>query len=329
MIAFWAPSFLFAIMFFGVGSLALWGENPVSWWLAQNTSSQTLFALAFLLVVTVGAYVLQSFASPLIRWYEGYWPAWMLFLIRWGQVTMRKMLESTAGRVAADGSLKTEATSLSAEDQLSRQMAFGRYVSFPQDEGRVRPTRLGNVLTAAEEYAFELYNLDTVLWWPRLVPLLPDTLRSQIDATLTPLFALLNLSTIFMVLCLATLLLGILTFNVVIFCFGGLTYLVLSRMCYVAAVMQASDYGQQIRVAFDLYRFSVLKQMRLPVPKTQAEEAALWDSLNKWIYQYQPPSETGWPPDVSNLAGSFQYVSEAEPPNVEPVRIEIIVKYEK
>ena len=130
MIAFWAPIFLFAAS--GAVMLVVArgdSANLISWWGAQDASSQALLALGFLLSVTVGAYVLQAFASPLVYIYEGYWPAWMVVLIRWSQNTMERSLRS----------LRPTTTDLKqpvslAKDQVGRQR--------PQKEGHQASTQI-------------------------------------------------------------------------------------------------------------------------------------------------------------------------------------------
>jgi hypothetical protein len=323
MVAFWAPFFLFTACAAGTFAFARGGTaSLISEWNAQDASTQALLALGYLLIITVGAYLLQAFASPIISFYEGYWPGWMIFLIHWSQVTMQKSLPISPSIPSNRGE-----SIYPAKDLVRRQRSYSRYMFLPYYPERIRPTRLGNVLTAAEEYAYELYGLDTVLWWPRLIPLLPEGMRTQIDAALTPLLALLNLSTLIFLLALTALGVGFVELNIVLFLGGGLLCLALSRMCYDAAVIQASDYGQQIRVAFDLYRSEILRQMRLPIPGSLSEEGALWDSLNCWVYQYIPPSETGWPPKPKDLEGGFQYASEKRNASP-PIQVDMKVRHD-
>ena len=59
--------------------------------------------------------------------------------------------------------------------------------------------------------------------------------------------------------------------------------------CYQAAVNQSLEVASQIRVAFNLYRQEILKQMGLAIPDTVAAERALWQSLTRELLG-QPPA---------------------------------------
>ena len=74
----------------------------------------------------------------------------------------------------------------------------------------------------------------------------------------------------------------------------GLLNLSLSVICYQATVSQASEYGSFIRVAFDLYRPELIKQMRFPLPQTPQEEFALWGKLGRWLYFKNALPEYPW-----------------------------------
>ncbi len=265
-IAYWCPIFVVAGL---TGALICAVTNPaiaLGWWSKRDATSQLVLGFGTLLSITVLAYILEALTTPIVRLFEGYWTE--SNLSRWA----RK--RQTARR-----------------DKLSDS---ARYQRFPVNSNLVKPTRLGNVLVAAEEYPHQLYRLDAVLWWPRLAALLPETLRTQIDAALTPMLAMLNLSLMLMVLTAGT----------------GATLiwahrwwwqlacvlvaeLLLARLCYLAASIQAEDYGATVRVAFDLHRFDLLKQMHIPLPDSLFNERLLWEMLNRWAFSYVPPWQIG------------------------------------
>jgi hypothetical protein len=120
-----------------------------------------------------------------------------------------------------------------------------------------------------------------------------------VDTALTPVLTMLNLSMILTVLALGGGITVLLVhqswwLSAAVF-FGGL---LLARVCYLAAVSQAVDYGESVRVAFDLYRHDILKQMHIPLPDNLFNERLLWDKLNTWLYSYAPP----WEIDTVNAA---------------------------
>jgi len=53
----------------------------------------------------------------------------------------------------------------------------------------------------------------------------------------------------------------------------------LARLCYRAAVSQASELASLLSVGFDLYRHELLRQMDLDVPTDLAVERDLWRQL--------------------------------------------------
>lgn len=264
MIAYWSPIFVVLGLTATLVGVLVGPSAALAWWTKRSGTEQILLGVGSLLVITVLAYVLETLTIPLVRLYEGYWPkGWLTNWAYTRQISRRAKSTDSAS-----------------------------YHNFPFDSDLVKPTRLGNVLVAAEDYPHQLYQLDAVLWWPRLVALLPETLRAQVDTTLTPVLAMLNLSMMLTVLAfggtIAVLLTNRLWWLLGVVFFGGL---LLARVCYLAAASQAVDYGTSVRVAFDLYRHDILKQMHIPLPDNLFEERLLWELLNKWLYSYTPPWE--------------------------------------
>ncbi len=314
-VAYWAPMFV-VLSLATLGGLALGRgvAGALAVWSALDPLLQVILPLAALIGVTVLAFILQSMTAPLIRLYEGYWPRPFHPLMN------RMIAEQKARRAGLEAA------------RADRQL----YLGYPRRDDLVRATRLGNVMTAAEEYAYQIYRLDAIVWWPRLAPLLPDTLRGQIDAALTPLIALLNLSFLLTLLALAggpaVVLVGLQGATqpwwlfVLVFV-GGL---LLARLCYEAAISQAGDYGSLLRVAFDLHRHKVLEAMHIARPDDLRTERRLWDALNQWVYRYVPPWESRWPIDPSQFpaADNFYYDTykrPVKPPEDKPQRIEVTV----
>jgi hypothetical protein len=128
------------------------------------------------------AFLLGTFTTPFVRLYEGYWrKGWLTSLMRGRQKEARHRLVE---KLRDMDKKQTELEPNEEQDYLSYKHTC--YHKFPLNEARLKPTRLGNVLAAAEEYPRQRYEMDAVLWWPRMVALMPDTFRTELDNALTP-----------------------------------------------------------------------------------------------------------------------------------------------
>src|SRR5579859_3954184 len=257
LVAFWAP------MVIGIGSvinLLLFHFGYMAgtdWWFKLDTSRQVWAAAIVLFFATILAFVLQTFSTPLVRVYAGFnWPTWLrhpcIAWQHWHYNTLAKR-ESERGRW---------------------------YDYFPEDKSLMQPTALGNRLQAAEEHAMRAYKLDSVVWWPHVTAVFPEAFRRQIDGALTPMLALLNICTLL-------LLVAILGFpvllqvspNVMLVLALLAGQLIFAALCYWGALSQAQIYNAMVRSGFDLYRHEVLRQLRIPLPPSLAEERKLWPIL--------------------------------------------------
>jgi hypothetical protein len=249
-VAYWLPSFVFTVLLVAEAGLLYNAPAALKWWDALSATASVLLTVGLLFGVTILAYLLQPFTVPLMRLYLGYWPRRVSFLADWG---------------------KTRARREWSEAEIS--------------DKRLLPTRLGNTLSVAYEYPFKVYQLDPAIWLPRLTPLLPETFRAQMDNALVPVFSLLNLSALLLLFaCIGGLAVALLSSRWWLFLLVWGGSLALSGVCYLASISQVRDYGTYIRVAFDLYRHELIKQMHIPLPDTPEKEWALWDRLHRWLH---------------------------------------------
>lgn len=54
-------------------------------------------------------------------------------------------------------------------------------MQFPSQPNRLMPTKLGNILRAAESRPYDKYGLDAVICWSRLWLLLPDGVKKELQ----------------------------------------------------------------------------------------------------------------------------------------------------
>jgi len=211
------------------------------------------------------------FQIGIVRLLEGYWGASAI-----GSALASLGIELQRRRVKRlTGLLRRPANS--AQRERLRQVAAERLATYPLDDRDLLPTRLGNVLRAAETRAGQRYGLDTLTVWPRLYPHLSDSvtealadLRDQLD-TAARLCAVLALATI-----ISAALLAVHGWWLLI----PATTAMLSWIAYRAAIRAADDYGEQLYVAFDLHRFDMLRGLHLPLPYDPDLELQLNERLS-------------------------------------------------
>ena len=273
-LAWWFPALIAGVATLCLGVMPYGAADAWQWWQQQDASAQTGLLISALMLVTLVAYLLQAFTRPIVRLYEGYWPHW---LRQWSQ----KWIEERWRRWRKE-------RAKAAKNNLARYAALQDrlHYEYPSQAAQLLPTQLGNVLRSAEDYPITAYGMDAVFWWPRLWPLLPEAVQKEVEDTLTPLFALLNLAT----------LVGLVATGGTIYLWqnqvGGwegpvallVVGLLLARLSYLGAVAHARGYGQQIRSSIDLYRFNLLKALHQSLPASPREERMLWGRLVAWLY---------------------------------------------
>ena len=269
--AFWLPAFVAILGSIGILTVLV-GSPRLALWIADLGSvGQSLGALILLLLITMLACVLRALT-------------WAIAAIFAGDVLPQPMAAwSTRGQLRAQTraiqALRTtpNAATLAAIRTAGHAATQSGLSWEPAD---LMPTLFGNVLATASEHPRVVYAMEGAFWWPRLAPLLPGAFQEMLGSAQAPMMGLLNLSFVFAVLALG----GALTLGVVgalwttagIVLIGGL---VLSRLCYRAAIGQAVGLGSQLDVAFDLYRHEILRQMGLETPADLPAERALWSQL--------------------------------------------------
>jgi hypothetical protein len=288
--AYWLPAFV--AVFGGLAIVIVFaGPDQVDFWVNNLDSvQQTIGAVVLLLTITMWAFVLRALTQPIVEFFAG--AAMPRALAGWslrGQRRARQAAERVLGVEPPDARNTTHLQPAT--------MRFGQL--FPQDEADMQPTLFGNVLAAAGEHPRFAYAMEGALWWPRLSPLLPSYFQDTLGGAQAPLMALLNLSVVFS----AIGVLGVATLGPVggnwlaafVFLIGGA---LVSHLCYRAAVSQAVAFATLLRVAFDLYRHEILKQMDEDVPSDLAAERALWERLTPLLLDIPDPASSSNDVDV-------------------------------
>lgn len=161
----------------------------------------------------------------------------------------------------------------------------------PADPKRVTATALGNTLAVSEEYAFDRYGIDSVLFWTRLRAELDDETLQPIDSAKGVLDGMLNFSVLAYIG--ATEAIVVMFFRkpvalteplpVVILLASALLSLAVGYNAYRGGVNAAYNMGQLLRTYFDYYRTKVLDKFGIKKPDSLEEEKLVWFKLGAFL----------------------------------------------
>ncbi|SPT60876.1 hypothetical protein [Actinomadura madurae] len=263
------------IGYFPVYAAALWlltlvwagAWGPLEFGSAWRTAAGLGLGEVLLLVLalTIVAVVLQPFQLAMMRMLEGTGP-WLPFssLLLRGQKRRRNRLREDA---APSGPAP-------AQEEIQRAGEKGHELRrrFPAPDHLLRPTALGNALTAMEDGAGRHYGVDAVVAWPRLYPLLGERVRELVDDRRDGLDLAARMAVTLAVTAVAT---GVLLLGSGWWWPLALVPAALAWLSYRGAVHAALAYAETVSVAFDLHRAELFGALRVKLPKDLKEERAL------------------------------------------------------
>jgi hypothetical protein len=221
--------------------------------------------------VTLVAVLLMPLQLAMMRVLEGGWPdALGAGLARRFQLWRKSRL----ARAAELPQLREQLTDTVVQQAGAAGARLRR--RFPLPDHLVRPTALGNALSAMEDTAGRDYGLDAVIVWPRLYAVLGDKIRAVVDDRRDVLDGAGRMA--------VTAAITALTALVLLWGSGWWLALVLipaliGAVAYAGAVAAAVAYGEAVRSSFDLHRFDLLTSLKLALPHTRDQEREVNQAL--------------------------------------------------
>jgi hypothetical protein len=253
-----------------------------------------LLVLSFLLVVTASALAAETMTLPVLRLLEGYgWrPAWLrsefIAYRRWrrrrwadrvealavrqrlGTLTLEEFLElcqlettpkTDPSRLRALRQQRNEGFDARMAADLGRGRTFLHHC--PNQDGMGMPTRLGDILRAAEGRPADKYGLDAIVCWYSLWLLLPSDARAELIQTRAAVDGAARTW----------------IWGAGIIIWTPWTWWALpiaaatSALAYYRGMLPAAAvFGELIGSTFDLYRFRLYDALHLPRPSTPRAE---------------------------------------------------------
>ncbi|HEY0166614.1 MAG TPA: hypothetical protein VGB75_06180 [Jatrophihabitans sp.] len=254
------------LFFGGYAWLLEWARgrlaHDVASWSQASSATKVLLVAAFFGVTWFAAGFLSNQWRNVIRVYEGY------------------QFRGPLKPLAALG------TNAHRERWLAMDQAgIAFYAEYPLDPYQVLPTRLGNVLRAAEYYASDRYGADYLLLWTRLGHLVPQGVRDDMEDYRANLEFLVVAAAGFVTFgCLGAVTVAVTGHGPLLFLALLVGGAVLSYVGYAAAIETAKGYGEAMRASFDLFRNELLMRLRWPIPTDPATEMRTWKELCDFLY---------------------------------------------
>ncbi|MBW4475139.1 MAG: hypothetical protein KME45_32880 [Stenomitos rutilans HA7619-LM2] len=280
----WVANLLTPAFVFWLGGLAAWiqkfGWHPLEQWFTQLVEPlQIAILFVGLLVVLVTAFAIQKLDLTVLRFFEGYWSTWMNPLRRWLLKQQRKKLVRLDQRWQAlaikRDQLRQAQQDLTLED-LDELLAIDWQLrQAPSQPERLMPTKLGNLLRAAETRPTEKYGLDAIICWSRLWLVLPDTIKKELQEARADLNTAARIW-----------LWGVLFWVWAVWVWWAIPVgLLVAWFAYVWMLEAAATYSDLLESVFDLHRLTLYKSLQFPVPKNPAEEKQLGQELTEYLWR--------------------------------------------
>jgi uncharacterized repeat protein (TIGR01451 family) len=247
--------------------------------------------LGFVVLVLTG--LLYNLNISIIRLYEGYpWRlSWIGALFTWPK---KKCFRAAVPLRLSLRYLRREWGKLDPHSQQARslggqqtELALFINSELPDREEFILPTRLGNVIRCFERYPAVAYGMDAIVLWPRLISKIDSSFGSSIDDAKTSFDFMLNCSFLSTLTTVGIVGIGLFypvpltVASTVPWIWRALLFAALAVIFYRFSIGRAAAWGMQVKAAFDLYRFELLKALGYQQqPQTFFEEQALWQRIS-------------------------------------------------
>jgi len=283
------------------------------------TAAQIVLILGALMLIAASALIVERLTLPAIKLLEGYWshPASLHTQLvryrRWRRRRWATTVEELRKREARGDlslaelkqleTLTAKDTLTPAETDLQHQLAERRqrftasqFAELARGSGFLRnsppedalgmPTRLGDVLRAAERRPFDKYGLDAVICWYRLWMLLPDSVKTEISQARLELDRAARAwlwGALFLV------------WTPWLWWIAVPVGLLVPLVAYNVGMLNAAAlFGDLTESAFDLHRMRLYDAMQMPRPTSPADERASGAQLTRIFWRGESDSRISY-----------------------------------
>ncbi len=162
---------------------------------------------------------------------------------------------------------------------------------YPIDNDQVVPTKLGNAIRRLEEYGSNRYLLDSQILWSRLIAVVPDAARKQVDNAQigVDFFVCLLYGHIAVALTAAATLFFAVHPHLSALLVATFVPLVFVPIWYRLAVVTTDQWTAAVQALVDLGRQPLAAALGLVMPPTVEEERTMWERVSRFASrEYNP-----------------------------------------
>jgi hypothetical protein len=286
-----------AVAFWTIGLLASeTGGGPAAGWIDKlgglGSTEQVIVSVALLIALGASAAAIRTFVEPTISLLEGYWPSPLRRLERRRRKRVCKQLAAAATEI---NNLSRAAESRAWTTEENRRVAaLTRWRrGFPARADDAMPTRLGNVLRAAEDRPFDRYGLDAVVCWPRLWLVLPQDVRDEVAGARRALDTAVEL---LIWSCLTVVWVALAWWPPLVAVAGA-------AFSYRLAVRAAATYGDLLEATFDLHRSTLFEALDRPLAGSPSAQLEAGLELSEYLLR-GPRLKSRGDPETNGAARS-------------------------
>jgi hypothetical protein len=265
--------------------------------LTDATLADTLYAAV---AVYSFSLILYSLNTQILRTLEGYG------LFEYGifrRVAVRRFnrLSQTVKRLRK-GIRESDSEDEKAQLRAELEAPYRRLrMLYPHEERFVMAFPLGNVIRAFERYPQKMYGMDSIPIWPRIFAFVPEHMQKAIDRAKAQVDLAANLSFLNLILLIGYLV-GSLALSHPINPIVIIIVLAVFGASYYVAIMDALEWGEEVKSVFDICRYKLLDELGIKQPETMDEERAIWIRVSQaMIYWSDMPIQ---PRDTTNQSSS-------------------------
>jgi hypothetical protein len=275
----WLAGIVVPSAVFWLGGLLVWiahfGSTALEMWFTHLTPIlQGVVLISVLLVSALAGSIIQRLIPLLLRLLEGYCPRWLGGL-RLLCVNHQRRVFTKAQNRWEELRIKEHKMpdDFGPEERHEYAVLDQRLKHFPTQIDQLMPTRLGNMLRAAEQRPTEKYGLDVLVCWPRLWLILPENARTELVE------ARANLNTA----------VGFWLWSMLFLLWTSLAWwafpigLIAAFCVYRWIIGTAEVYGDLLEAAFDIHRIALYQALHWPPPTRTDEEPAAGKVLSSYL----------------------------------------------